>query len=267
MIQLSVNTLATSPLATIGCICGFPLWFINLLTLAPKNETGGKSSVETHNSFVFKRFGEVLLCVLYVYAVYERYCVPVVDEMNKDLFSLTLGIFKVMIPGIGVSFLAFFLLLHCWMNAFAELTRFADRHFYSDWWNSTNWAMYYRKWNFVVHHYIHRHIFLECMLTLKMRKTTAMILTFLISAIIHEYAVAVALGFYKPILFIMFMFPGVLFIPLTKSYKGSRGWNVFMWAMLIVGHGMLFGLYARAWHFNYNEPNYVTPFLSYFWII
>jgi len=216
--------------------------------------------------FILRRFGEVALCVLYLYAIWVRYAQPSLSEMQGDYNKLILGIFKVMMPAIAFSLLGFFMILHSWLNAFAELTKFADRHFYSDWWNATNWAMYYRKWNFIVHHFIHRHIFMECMVMFSMSKPAAMGVTFLLSAIIHEYILAICLGFYKPIMFLMFLVPGVLFIPLTRLFKGSRGWNVFMWAMLIIGHGMLVGLYARAWHVHYHT-NQSTLWSSYFWIV
>jgi hypothetical protein len=35
--------------------------------------------------------------------------------------------------------------LECVCNGFAELSRFADRQFYEDWWNSTNWDQFARK--------------------------------------------------------------------------------------------------------------------------
>lgn len=34
------------------------------------------------------------------------------------------------LAGVLVLFLAFFAFLHCWLNAFAEMLRFADRMFY-----------------------------------------------------------------------------------------------------------------------------------------
>lgn len=37
-----------------------------------------------------------------------------------------------MLPGILVYMFAFFGVLHCWFNMWAELTRFADRQFYKD---------------------------------------------------------------------------------------------------------------------------------------
>lgn len=65
----------------------------------------------------------------------------------------------------------------------------------------------------------------------------------------------------------MFVVPGVLFIYLTKVMKGNRMWNIFMWAMLIIGHGMLVGLYSRAWYFHYYSPKEEFHFLDYIWIV
>jgi len=62
-------------------------------------------------------------------------------------FDLFLSGSQSVLPGIAVYLLAFFGLLHCWMNMFAELTRFADRQFYQDWWATTSFSSYYRKWS------------------------------------------------------------------------------------------------------------------------
>ncbi len=35
--------------------------------------------------------------------------------------------------------LVFLVIFEFVLGAFAEITHFADRHFYSDWWNSTDW--------------------------------------------------------------------------------------------------------------------------------
>lgn len=207
-------------------------------------------------SVVFKSLVETAGTVLYTYAIFARYCLPHSQEFNGDFKSLIFGIFKVMIPGCVVALMAFYGILHSWLNAWAELTRFADRQFYKDWWNATGWSQYYRKWNVVVHNFLHRHIFLECLVTLHLTKNSAMWVTFLLSAIAHEYIIACSLGFYKPILFMMFVIPGVLFIYLTEFFRGWNGWNIFMWAMLFIGHGMLYGLYSRAWYMHYyRDPS------------
>lgn len=239
------------------------LWFPTLVyqTSYPRTEV-------IHLSYVIKRFGDVFSCFLFVYAIFVTYIIPISQEVNGDFKTLLLATFKLMLPGMLINLLGFYGILHSWLNAFAELTRFGDRHFYSDWWNATSWSVYYRKWNFVVHNFLHQHIFLDLMDAFHISKTFALWVTFILSAVVHEYAIAVALGFYKPILFLMFVVPGVLFIYLTKWMKGNRIWNIFMWAMLIVGHGILVALYARAWHIHYNTKQSVNEtLLDYFWIL
>ena len=44
----------------------------------------------------------------------------------------------------------------CICNGFAELSRFADRQFYEDFWNSTSQDEFARKWNRCVpRHFLH----------------------------------------------------------------------------------------------------------------
>ena len=47
----------------------------------------------------------------------------------------TLCVFSCMLPGTVVLVLGFFAILHSWLNAFAEMTRFADRMFYKVCWH------------------------------------------------------------------------------------------------------------------------------------
>lgn len=37
--------------------------------------------------------------------------------------------------------LVFLVIFEYVLGAFAKMTRFADRHFYSDWWNSCDWPV------------------------------------------------------------------------------------------------------------------------------
>lgn len=49
--------------------------------------------------------------------------------------------------------------LHSWLNMWAEMLQFADRHFYDAWWLSSSYGEYYRKWNAVVHVWLHTYIY------------------------------------------------------------------------------------------------------------
>lgn len=221
-------------------------------TSYPRTERINWGSAITH-------FLECFLCVLSIYLIFVRHILPVLPNTRGDYPTLTKAVLELMSPAIMIALLSFYGLLHCWMNAWAEITRFADRQFYRDWWNSFNWATYYRKWNVVVHLFLHRHLFVESIEIFRVSKNSAMWITFIISAIFHEYIIAVAFGFYKPVLFMMFTIPGVFFIYLTKSFKDHQILNIFMWMMLFIGHGLLVALYSRAWYIK-RDPSFNEPF-------
>lgn len=86
--------------------------------------------------FVGGCFAECAGCIFYLYIIFANFCVPEFQATASnpgDLQMLFVSLFNSVIPGIAVYLLTFFGLLHCWMNMFAELTRFADRLFYLDW--------------------------------------------------------------------------------------------------------------------------------------
>ena len=63
---------------------------------------------------------------------------------------------------------------------------FADRRFYSDWWNAGDLGEYWRKWNQPIHNYLIRHIYFPCRRA-GYSATFGMLLTFTFSAVFHEY--------------------------------------------------------------------------------
>lgn len=68
---------------------------------------------------------------------------------------------------------------------------FADRSFYDDWWNSTSWDEFSRKWNRPVHTFLLRHVYASTMSSYKLTRQSAMFFTFLLSAGAHELVMAV----------------------------------------------------------------------------
>jgi len=101
------------------------------------------------------------------------------------------------------------------MNLWSEILRFPDRAFYSDWWNSSEFGSYYRKWNIVVHDWLYYYIYLDLSRffpKLRKAKWVPQMATFIFSAIIHEFIISYAIGFFYPILFILFAGPGTLLL-------------------------------------------------------
>ena len=53
----------------------------------------------------------------------------------------------------------FYMTFHSFLNTVGEVMQFADRNFYSDWWNATNIVEFWRKWNLPVHSWCLRHVY------------------------------------------------------------------------------------------------------------
>eukprot|EP00003_Mantamonas_plastica_P028583 TRINITY_DN655_c0_g1_i1.p1 TRINITY_DN655_c0_g1~~TRINITY_DN655_c0_g1_i1.p1 ORF type:complete len:491 (-),score=135.76 TRINITY_DN655_c0_g1_i1:200-1672(-) len=148
-------------------------------------------------------------------------------------------------------FLLFFLVFECIANFFAELTMFADRHFYSDWWNCTSFEEFATKWNHPVHAFLLRHVYLESLYSFKASKGSAMFVTFLLSSLLHELVMVASFRVFRPFLFAMQMMQLPLFI-VSKRLKGTRFGNFFFWFGLLMGFPVIAILYVTE---SYNAMN------------
>jgi sterol O-acyltransferase len=233
------------------------LYFLFVPTLIYRDKY--PRTTEIRWKYVVSNFAQVVACLFYTYYIFARFLVPVFHNVGREplnVRTLTMLTFSSMVPGIMVLILGFFSVLHSWMNAFAEMMRFADREFYRDWWNSRQFARFYRTWNVIVHEWLYYYVFRDTTMICKnsrWKKAVARITVFVLSAIVHEYIVAATLRFFYPVLLIMFGGIGFGFIWLTDR-RESRVWNVFMWVMLIMGCGMLMTLYSHEWYVRRNCP-------------
>ncbi|KAF4516831.1 hypothetical protein B566_EDAN006225, partial [Ephemera danica] len=76
---------------------------------------------------------EVVGVIFYVSFIFERLLIPQFQRFGQRKLatkSLVLLVFGSMMPTTLAMLCSFFCLLHSWMNAFAEMTCFADRMFY-----------------------------------------------------------------------------------------------------------------------------------------
>ncbi|XP_039312308.1 sterol O-acyltransferase 1 isoform X2 [Solenopsis invicta] len=151
---------------------------------------------------VFWNFAEVGLTIFYLAFILECLIAPIYHVFGTQYLDqkwFVKNIIEACIPGILNFVIGHYLLLHAWMNAWAEMLRFADRLFYKDWWNSTTYAQYYRTWNIVVHDWLYTYIYKDVYDIMARNRTLAATVVFLTSAIIHEYIIAFPFGFFYPI--------------------------------------------------------------------
>ncbi|KAK7825281.1 hypothetical protein U0070_009770, partial [Myodes glareolus] len=116
-----------------------------------------------------------------------------------------------------------------------------------DWWNSTSYSNYYRTWNFFS----------------KRFKSAAMLAVFALSAVVHEYALAVCLSYFYPVLFVLFMFFGMAFNFIVNDSRKRPIWNIMVWASLFLGHGVILCFYSQEWYARQHCPLKNPTFLDY----
>uniref|UniRef100_A0A8D3DNQ0 O-acyltransferase n=1 Tax=Scophthalmus maximus TaxID=52904 RepID=A0A8D3DNQ0_SCOMX len=216
--------------------------------------------------YVASKLLQVLGCLFYAYYVFVRLCIPQFRSISLKLFDLramVLCVFNSILPGVLVLFLGFFAFLHCWLNAFAEMLCFADRMFYKDWWNSTSFANYYRTWNVVVHDWLYYYVYRDILwISQKRFRAAAMLFVFTVSAVVHEYILAICFGFFYPVLFCLFMCFGMMFNFILHDQRKGPIWNVIMWTSLFLGQGVIICLYSHEWYAQLYCPLEEPSFLE-----
>ncbi|XP_066479692.1 sterol O-acyltransferase 1 isoform X2 [Tiliqua scincoides] len=221
----------------------------------------------TRWSYVATKFAQVLGSLFYAYYIFVRLCIPIYRNYSREPFSLrgqVLCIFNSILPGVLMILLMFFAVLHCWLNAFAEMLRFADRTFYKDWWNSRSFSNYYRTWNVVVHDWLYCYVYRDFFWLFGKRfRAAAMLSVFSISAVVHEYILAVCFGYFYPVLFCLFFCFGMVFNFILHDHRKGPIWNVIMWTSLFLGTGIILCLYSQEWYARQNCPLKNPTFLDY----
>jgi sterol O-acyltransferase len=220
--------------------------------------------------FVLKNAVTFFILIFYIWSVFKALCIPVFKSsatQPNSIVGLRQFIHSVTsstVSGAVCLLALFYGVLHCWFNIWAELFTFGDRLFYEDWWNVKDFANYYRKWNIVVHEFLYYYIYQDSIRFTKgmLNREYAKFLVFFISALIHEVVVTCALGFFYPVLFLMFGGPGVL---LTRVKLGNGPYvGTLFWFLMLIGCGLLMVLISIEW-FARMSPDALTIHKDGFW--
>lgn len=84
-------------------------------------------------SYLLQKFFFIMLTLFLLYITVQDYIQPILVD-SKNL-SMAESIIKLLLPFMVCYMMLFFIVFEHICNWFAEVTRFADREFYSDWWN------------------------------------------------------------------------------------------------------------------------------------
>jgi diacylglycerol O-acyltransferase-1 len=132
---------------------------------------------------------------VFIWLTSAQYAAPVLrNSLDKiavlDFTSIIERIMKLSTISLVIWLAGFYALFQSLLNALAEIMRFGDREFYSDWWNSWSVGMYWRSWNKPVYLFMKRHIF-SPLVGRGWSPFAASIMVFLFSAILHELLVGI----------------------------------------------------------------------------
>ncbi|CCK72045.1 sterol acyltransferase KNAG_0I02600 [Huiozyma naganishii CBS 8797] len=155
---------------------------------------------------------------------------PDLATSTKEFFYLLAEL----IPGMTILYLlTFYLIWDAILNFFSELTMFADRYFYGDWWNCVIWSEFSRIWNVPVHKFLLRHVYHSSMNHFKWGKLQATIFTFVLSAIFHELSMYVIYQRFRPYLFLFQLSQ----LPMTYmcSFPPLKGQHALLNILFIFG--------------------------------
>jgi sterol O-acyltransferase len=192
--------------------------------------------------YVLEKLLSALGVLTGLYIVVTQFIQPVIPLIPKS--SLAQAVRLLFLPFSACYLMVFYLVWECICNGFAELTYFADREFYQDWWNSTLWDEFARKWNKPVHEWLFRHVYLETFTHMGFSRNLATIVTFLFSSLLHEMVLTVVFRTFAPWLILLQM--GQLpMIWVGRRIKKTRFGNVFFWWGILTGIPLLFVLYCR----------------------
>ncbi|KAK9472270.1 membrane bound O-acyl transferase [Dipodascopsis tothii] len=150
-----------------------------------------------------------------------------------------------MFPFIVMYLLTWYIIWDAILNAVAEATRFADRSFYGDWWNSVRWDQFAREWNTPVHLFLLRHVYHSSISAFQLSRPAATIMTFLLSSVVHELVMFVIFRKLRGYLLLLQM------CQLPLVWVSKRRWlahrrtlgNVFFWFGIYTGPSLMCSLY------------------------
>ena len=145
--------------------------------------------------FVVKRLSETFVAILLIWILSAQYAAPLLRNSLETVSTLNLAAIvertlKLSTVSLGCWLAGFFALFQSFLNALAEILRFGDREFYSDWWNSSTVRSYWSSWNKPVFHFMRRHIYAP-LVGRGRPKVVAQIAVFLFSGVLHELLVGV----------------------------------------------------------------------------
>ena len=146
-------------------------------------------------TFVIKRLAETFSLSIFIWLASAQYAAPLLhNSLSKmsslDLASILERLMKLSTISLIIWLAGFFAVFQSMLNALAEVMKFGDREFYTDWWNSPSVGTYWRTWNKPVYQFMKRHIY-GPLIGRGWSINAASMWVFVFSGLLHELLVGV----------------------------------------------------------------------------
>ncbi|EPS29219.1 hypothetical protein PDE_04168 [Penicillium oxalicum 114-2] len=214
-------------------------------------------------SFVAKRLAEFVGLSMVIWLLSAQYATPVLrNSIDKiavmDITSILERVMKLSTISLIIWLAGFFALFQALLNALAEVMRFGDREFYTDWWNSSSLGAYWRSWNRPVYLFMKRHVY-SPLVGRGWSPFAASTMVFTLSAILHEMLVGIPTHNFIGVAFfgMMFQLPLITLTTPLEKMRGPHGktiGNCIFWvSFCLVGQPLGALLYFFAWQAKYGS--------------
>ncbi|KAJ5066542.1 sterol o-acyltransferase [Anaeramoeba ignava] len=189
-----------------------------------------------------------------LYLNINYFMIPAFKEaLEKNFIRIMI---KLAVPSVLSWLLLFFGVFHCLLNLIAEFFMFADRKFYSDWWNAKTFDEFWNKWNTLVYEWFHRHIYLDSMTDMNIPRPLAMVLVFLVSALWHEFIISTSFLFFRPYMAASMMGQfSVIYFTKIPFIRDSGLGNIVLWLCLTVGQSIVYIGYSLFYFSKFPIQN------------
>ncbi|KAL8732938.1 MAG: hypothetical protein Q9181_003772 [Wetmoreana brouardii] len=213
--------------------------------------------------FVAKRVAECIGLSVFIWLASAQYAAPLLrnslDKMaTLDIASIIERLMKLSTISLIIWLAGFFAIFQSILNALAEIMRFGDREFYTDWWNSPSVGNYWRTWNKPMYHFMRRHIY-SPLLGRGYSYVFASAMVFVFSGLLHELLVGVPTHNILGVAFVgmVVQLPMIAMTAPLEKMQGINGrvtGNCIFWiSFCLVGQPLAALIYFFAWQGKYGS--------------
>lgn len=213
--------------------------------------------------FVAKRLSEFACLSVFIWLLSAQYAAPVlrnsIDKIRDMAYaSIFERVMKLSTISLVIWLAGFFAIFQSLLNALAEIMKFGDREFYTDWWNSPSLGVYWRSWNRPVYQFMKRHVY-SPLIGRGYSPFVASTVVFTISALLHELLVGIPTHNMIGVALVgmLFQLPLIAITAPLEKMKDPLGKvignSIFWVSFCVVGQPLGALLYFFAWQAKYGS--------------